>query len=186
LIQRELLVRRCLSLAVVVILYAAPAAALDLPTRKPGLWEIKMTPMLSETAMLPPVTAEHCIDAETDRLMNITGGSMQPEMCSKQDVQKEGSTFVANSVCEMGPMKMRWRAVLSGDFNSAYTVKTTMKQDGKPVQGIPAEDAMTIDAKWIGACKPDQKPGDMIMAGRKTNVRDLQNVPGRPSPAPKR
>src|ERR1700704_6069298 len=139
-----------------------------------------MTPMLSETAMLPPVTAEHCIDAETDRLMNITGGSMQPEMCSKQDVQKEGSTFVANSVCEMGPMKMRWRAVLSGDFNSAYTVKTTMKQDGKPVQGIPAEDAMTIDAKWIGACKPDQKPGDMIMAGRKTNVRDLQNVPGRP------
>jgi hypothetical protein len=26
----------------------------------------------------------------------------------------------------------------------------------------------------------DQKPGDMIMAGRKLNVRDLQNMPGIP------
>ena len=39
---------------------------------------------------------------------------------------------------------------------------------------------MTVDAKWMGACKADQKPGDMIMAGRKINVRDLQNMPGPP------
>ena len=42
---------------------------------------------------------------------------------------------------------------------------------------------MTIDAKWMGACKADQKPGDMIMAGRKLNVRDLQNLPAMPGPA---
>ena len=38
---------------------------------------------------------------------------------------------------------------------------------------------MTIEAKWLGACKADQKPGDMIMAGgRKMNIRDLQNCQG--------
>ena len=36
---------------------------------------------------------------------------------------------------------------------------------------------MTIDAKWMGACAADQKPGDMIMAGgRKVNIRDMQNM----------
>jgi hypothetical protein len=39
---------------------------------------------------------------------------------------------------------------------------------------------MTIEAKWTGACKADQKPGDMIMAGRKINIRDLQKLPGMP------
>ena len=30
---------------------------------------------------------------------------------------------------------------------------------------------MTIAAKWLGACKADQKPGDIIMAGgRKFNI----------------
>jgi hypothetical protein len=36
---------------------------------------------------------------------------------------------------------------------------------------------MTIEAKWLNACKPDQKPGDMIMAnGRKINIVDMQNM----------
>ena len=39
---------------------------------------------------------------------------------------------------------------------------------------------MTIEAKWTGACKPDQKPGDVIMGnGMKMNVSDMQKgVPG--------
>jgi len=39
---------------------------------------------------------------------------------------------------------------------------------------------MTIDAKWLSACAADQKPGDMIIAGRKMNIRDMPNVPGMP------
>ena len=34
---------------------------------------------------------------------------------------------------------------------------------------------MTIEAKWTGPCKSDQKPGDVIMPnGMKMNVGDLQ------------
>jgi hypothetical protein len=102
-------------------------------------------------------------------------------MCSKQDVQKVGSTFVVDSVCKIGQGTTTSHSVVSGDFNSAYTVKVTSKREGGPaVPGMPADgtSAMTIDAKWLSACAADQKPGDMIIAGRKINVRDMQNLGG--------
>ncbi len=172
-----------LSLVAIAMLWTASSMALDLPTRKPGLWVLKLTPLDPALAGMPAVTAEHCIDAATDKLMSITVGSMRPEFCSKQDVQKVGDSLVAISTCQMGPFKSRWRAVLKGDFDSAYTADVTMKQEGEPVAGIPAEDHTLIDAKWAGPCKPDQKPGDMIMAGRKSNVYDLQGQPRTPGGA---
>jgi uncharacterized protein DUF3617 len=169
---------RRVSLIAFALVCAQPAAALDLPARTPGLWEIKMT---LEGRNIPMPTAQHCIDAETDKLMNSIGGSMQKDMCSKQDVQKVGSTIVVDSVCKIGQGTTTSHSVVSGDFNSAYTVKVTSKREGGPaVPGMPADgtSTMTIDAKWLGACAADQKPGDMIIAGRKINVRDMQNLGG--------
>jgi hypothetical protein len=43
---------------------------------------------------------------------------------------------------------------------------------------------MTMAAKWLGPCKSDQRPGDMIMAnGTKINVLDMQKRGGPPVPA---
>jgi len=168
--------RRKLICAAAVILAATPAVALDLPARKAGLWEIKT---VMDGGNQPAQVAQHCIHAETDKLMNSIGGDMRKEACSKQDVQKVGSTYVIDSVCMFGPMTSTSHGVVSGDFNSAYTVKVTSKRDGGPnLPGMPAggTSTMTIEAKWLGACAADQKPGDMILAGgRKVNVRDLQN-----------
>jgi hypothetical protein len=182
--RTELRMRKALPLAVVAFFCAAPALtpaftpalALDLPARKAGLWEIKMA---FEGRNLPAQSMEHCIDAETDKLMNSIGGNMRQDMCSKQDVQKSGDTIVVDSVCKIGPTTTTSHAVVTGDFNSAYTVKVTSKREGGPaVPGMPAEGTsnMTIEAKWLGACKADQKPGDMIVAGRKINIRDMQNM----------
>ena len=172
--------RKALPLAAIAVLCAAPAMmpalALDLPARKAGLWEIKMA---FEGRNLPAQTVEHCIDAETDKMMNSIGGNLQKEACSKQDVTKVGNTIVVDSVCKFGQSTTTSHGVVSGDFNSAYTVKVTSKREGgAPAPGMPAESTsnMTIDAKWLGACKADQKPGDMIIAGRKINVRDMQNM----------
>jgi uncharacterized protein DUF3617 len=187
--------RRSITLLAFALISIVPATALDLPARKPGLWEIKMA---FEGRNLPPQTVEHCIDAETDKLMNSVGGGMRQEACSKQDVQKVGTTIVVDSVCKAGAVTITSHGVVTGDFNSAYTVKVTSKREGgPPTPGMSADGTsnMTIDAKWAGACKPDQKPGDMIMAGRKFNIRDMQKmqgargtppaaVPGAP-PAPK-
>ena len=163
---------------------AAPAAAQDLPPRKAGLWEIKMT---TEGHNMPANTSEHCIDAETDKLMSSMGDNMRQDMCSKRDVKKVGNTIVVDAVCKFGPMTITSQSVASGDFNSAYSVKVTTKREGGPViPGMPADgkSSMSIDAKWMGACKADQKPGDMIMAGRKFNIRDMQNAQGMPGAPP--
>ena len=36
---------------------------------------------------------------------------------------------------------------------------------------------MTLEAKWLGACKADQKPGDIVMpGGMKMNVKDMEKL----------
>src|SRR5579871_3588446 len=135
--------RSYLSAAVLILVGAAPAAAIDMPARKPGLWELKMT---FEGRSLPPQTMQHCVDAETDKLMNNVGGGMQQNACSKQDVQKVGNTLVVDSVCKIGSATTTSHAIVTGDFNSAYTVKVTSKRDGAAAPGMPAngESNMTI------------------------------------------
>ena len=71
-------------------------------------------------------------------------------MCSKPDVQKIGDTIIVDSTCKIGPLRHQLAAVITGDFNSAYTVKVVSKQEGPAIPGMPAERTMTIDAKWIG------------------------------------
>jgi hypothetical protein len=177
--------------AVLALLLASPAVAQEappeMPPRKAGLWEVKMT---MEGSGMPPQTSQQCIDAETDKLMNTFGGGMRQLMCSQQEVKRMGTGIVVSSTCEMGGMKMTSVGVITGDFESAYTVKVTSKRQGGPAKAGPAETKMHLDAKWLGACKADQKPGDMIMPGGvKVNILDLQNMPmpgGRPPGAPKR
>jgi hypothetical protein len=167
--------RRSILALLAIGLANPPAAAEDLPARRVGLWEMRMT---VEGSNAKPQVSEHCIDAETDKQMQSLG-SMGKDLCGKQDVRRVGSTLVVESVCKLGPMTTSSRAEISGDFNSAYTVKVSSKREGGPsAPGLGRDGNVTIEAKWTGACKADQKPGDMIMAdGRKINVRDLQSLP---------
>ena len=161
--------------AVPLLLCVSPAFALDMPPRKAGLWELKMS---MEGRSMPMQTFQHCIDAATDKAMNDVGGGMRAEQCSKQDMQRTGNTITVDSVCNFGGATTTSRAVVTGDFNSAYTVKVSSKREGGPaVPGMPAETNMTIEAKWLGACKADQKPGDMIMSnGVKMNINDMKGA----------
>ena len=59
--------RRCLPAFVLAVVCATPAAALYLPARKAGLWEIKMT---LEDAKVPGPAMQQCVDAATDKLLH--------------------------------------------------------------------------------------------------------------------
>jgi len=73
-------------------------------------------------------------------------------------------------------MSMTSHSDIVGDFDSAYTVKTTSHSEHGP-SGLPRDSTMTIEAKWLGACKPDQKPGDIVMPGGfKINIRDAEKL----------
>src|SRR5215469_12120447 len=83
------------------VLTTSAALALDMPARKPGLWQLSIK---FEGRNLPPQVVKHCIDAATDREMSTIGSSTQKQMCTKQDVQKIGDTIVVDSTCKFETM----------------------------------------------------------------------------------
>jgi hypothetical protein len=171
---------RVLILAVIAV-GVCPAAALDFPTRKPGLWELKTS---AEGQSAASQVMKQCVDTATDEQLRSFGASMTAKMC-EQEVKREGDNFITDAVCRMGPITMRTQSVTTGDFNSAYTTKTTTKQEGGlTMPGMGGSSATTIEARWIGPCEPGQRPGDIIMAnGMKMNIIDMKKFMPSDTPA---
>jgi hypothetical protein len=154
--------------------FVSSAAAVDMPSRKPGLWDLKMD---FEGRQAPARSMKQCIDAATDKMMNSPGSNpMSREQCSKKDVQQVGGTIVVDSICKIGTVTNVSHAVVSGDFNSNYTVKVETQQQGVPASATK----MSIAAKWVGPCASGQRPGDMMIEGMTINILDMQRggMPG--------
>src|SRR5664279_862029 len=169
------LLRFCLGASLLTLAAAPEARAVEIPVRKAGLWELKM---LNSGSPLPEMTMQHCTDETTDKAMTDAASPMAKDMCSKNDMQKTATGYVNDSVCKVGGMSITSHAETTGDFNSAYTVKSTSHTEGGPA-AAPHDATTTIEAKWLGACKADQKPGDIVMPGGfKMNVKDMQKLKG--------
>jgi len=169
----------CLCSGALAMLSAAGANADDLPTRKAGLWEMKI---VKTGSPLPEMTMQHCTDEATDKDMNNTVQPMAKQICSKQEVKKTATGYVSDSVCSVAGMTMTTHAEIVGDFSSGYTVTSNSHSEGGPAS---LRDVTTkIEAKWLGACKPDQKPGDIVMPGGfKMNIHDMDKLKGLIQPA---
>jgi hypothetical protein len=162
-----------LALGLFALLPLSEAAADDLPVRKAGLWEMKV---MRAGSPRPDMTMQHCTDETTDKEMSTAFSPMSKEICSKKDIQKTATGFVSDSVCGIAGVSITSHSEIVGDFNSAYTVKTTAHSDGGPA-AMKGDHVTTIEAKWLGACKPDQKPGDIMMpSGLKMNIHDMDKL----------
>src|ERR1035438_3759754 len=145
-----------------LLLFAAPALALDLPTRKAGLWEIKM----NFEGRNGTQVMKQCIDQATDKMMNNNfGGGTRLEGCSKQDMKNSGGTITIDSICKFGEATSTTHMVITGSFESDYTMElTSTREGGRPLPGAKPgaeKTQMTIAAKRLGAREAGQKPGDI-------------------------
>src|SRR3954469_3077924 len=166
---------RCSTILVTLSICGAPALALELPTRKAGLWELKM---LRAGSAAPEMTMQHCTDETTDKQMTTSLSPMAKQNCAKNDTQKTATGYVTDSVCSYGGATMTSHSEVTGDFNSAYSVKVTSHNDNAPA-GAPRDADMTLQAKWLGACAADQKPGDIVMPGGfRMNITDMEKLKG--------
>lgn len=167
--------RRRLALIALCLACAAQASALDMPARKAGLWELKMA---FADGTLPARVMQQCIDAASDKLMNTGFGGGAQENCAKQDVQNVGGTMVIDSICKFGAATTTSHAVVTGKFDSAYSIDITSTRQGAPAPGMPATGSthMTMEAKWLGPCAAGQRPGDVITNGHTINMLDLQKM----------
>jgi hypothetical protein len=162
----------CAACALLALLPAEATAADPLPIRKAGLWEIKM---VRTGSPIPDITMQHCTDETTDKDMNGLVSPTAQQMCSKQDIRKTATGYVSDTICNIAGRSVASHSEVVGDFNSGYTVTTVSHSEGGPA-GV-RDTTSKIEAKWVGACKPDQKPGDIVMpGGHKMNVMDVQRL----------
>ena len=169
-------------LATPAVLVAAPASAQDMPTRKAGLWEIKIGGGPGGGTVM-----QQCTDAATDKALTSSAGAAGQQDCAKRDIKKTANGMVIDSVCTVVGRTVTSHIEVIGSFDSNYTMTITSDGGGARPAGVPGPVSMTMDAKWVGPCKADQRPGDMIMpGGMKINVTDMQRLrggaPGGPPP----
>jgi hypothetical protein len=147
------------------------ADAAELPTRKPGLWEIKIK---ITGGVMPTAKMLHCTDEKTDREMSTMFNPMRPLACEKREVGRVEDYYTIDSICRFEGKSVTMHSDVKGDFTSKYTVITetkTREEEGTE----PTITDMTLEATYLGACKPSQKPGDVTMAGGMTvNIKDLE------------
>ena len=143
--------------------------------RKAGLWEIKMgSPSARGGA---PMAMQYCVGPKDDALMQQHGPGARPQNCTNNQ-RRDGSKIIGESVCRHGGTTTTTRVVMTGDFSSSYHGDVTTTFD--PPRRDSRETRSTIDARWLGACKPGQKPGDVIMPGMPggMNMNDMmKNMP---------
>ena len=160
--------RRIGAAAVLVLAGAIPALAAEIPARKAGLWEIRTS---LESRGGAGMTVQQCSDAATDQMMMSSGGPLAQGACPRRDVKRSGNTVTIDSTCTFKDRTATTHAVITGSFDSAYTMTVTSQSDAMPGGKM----TMTMEGKWLGPCAADQKPGDMIMGGGlKLNILEMQ------------
>jgi hypothetical protein len=163
----------CLMACLLASLPAFLARADDLPMRKAGLWEMKVTRIGS---VLPALTTQHCTDEVHEKDMSTSFLPLSKETCSRHEIAKTATGYVGDYTCAVGGVMITSHADITGDFNSAFTVKSTTHTE-RGDSGPKYDNATTIEARRLGACKPDQKPGDIVMPGGfKLNVKDAEKL----------
>jgi hypothetical protein len=165
--------------SILVLICAMPALAAELPSRKPGLWQVKTSIGSSN----PALVMQQCIDATTDQMMQSSAGPFAPAACPGRDVQRSENSITIDSTCAVGGRAATAHSVITGSFDSAYTMTVTSQSPDIP----DGKMTMTMDAKWLGPCAAGQKPGDVIMSnGMKINVPEMEKrgiSPGIPEPS---
>jgi hypothetical protein len=166
--------------AVLLLAGAALARADELPSRKPGLWEVRTSFANRVGASL---TVKQCIDAATDQMLMSIAGPLAQSACAKRDVQRSGDATTIDSTCTLGDKAATARAVITGSLDTAYTMTVTAEGEAMP----GGRQTMTVTARWLGPCAADQKPGDVIMGnGLKLNIPDMQKAgPSQGIPLPR-
>jgi len=160
--------------SILVVICATPALATELPSRKPGLWEVKTS---IENRSAQPI--RQCIDATTDQMMQSIAGPFSLAACPKRDVQSSADSITVDSTCSIGGKTATAHAVINGSFEGAYTMTVTSQGDDLPGGKM----VMTMEGRWLSPCAANQKPGDIILSnGRTINLLEAQkhvpsNVP---------
>lgn len=152
-------------------------SAQELPRRKSGLWEITMENSAAPKGR-PARVMTQCVDAAKDDIARQMGQQMEKDnKCSKSRITQLPGRISFESACDFGESKMTAQTMITGDFNSSYKMEIKSKYS-PPMMGM-SESTTVMDAKFVGACKPGMRAGDVSMpgmpAGMTMNIYDMMD-----------
>lgn len=135
----------------------AAAASADAPAApKEGLWEMK-----TSAAGMPQAQAvKLCVGAPQPGANPFTPPPAAGQACSKNAVTKIADGYQIDSECTANGMTATSKGTVTGDFASAYKIEMATKMGGPNVPAAAQQEIKTvIDAKYLGECPADLKPG---------------------------
>jgi hypothetical protein len=163
------------TLAVVAALAAGSASAIDIPPVKTGLWETTIT---RDGVAAKATAMKMCMNNAVQKEMMDAGMGTMKEMCSKNDVRREGNRMYGDSVCKFGESTVKSTSVTTFAADTRY--RSEIKTSYAPPLNGRSSGTTVVDAKWTGPCPAGMQPGDVTLPdGRIINTRP---APGAPAP----
>jgi len=137
---------------------AGPAFSFGRPQPKLGLWKLTIS---TDDGPGISFTGEMCIDAQTQRSAFEVSPRARSRNCTEPKFSPNpGGGVVFDGTCKVNDRVITSHGVATGDFSNAYSVDMTTRMD-PPLPGGLGGGRSRIDARWAGACKPGQRPGQM-------------------------
>ena len=149
--------------------FAASAQGADPPILKSGLWEVLRTSTQQPERKIQTMM---CLDDSVQAQMRDFGMGAAKEMCAQTVPSIEGNRMTVTATCKLGQTTLKSSAVTTFNGNTSYHMDSSATYD--PPLGTMKDMKMSIDAKWVGACKPGQQPGDITLeTGQTVNVKQM-------------
>ena len=150
----------------------------SLPARKSGLWEVTVRSddlvlRRQGQAQQRPQTVQMCTSAEAEPVMLfavVPGQTDCHEVRVTRRARNAGGGYDISTVCYVHDNRVDAHMDLRGDLESAYSGSYSVKYTRTPLQNTGR---MVFEGRWMGACKPGQRAGDMVLPnGVTVNVVD--------------
>lgn len=146
------MMKRMLSGLCLSALLAAPALAVNLPARTPGLWQSTSSvtgPDGKPVAGVPVVVTVSCVDALDDQGFFTS----QKSACSSLTITGSGNSFAIDGVCAQqgGTVNIHETLLYSGP--QALLLTATYN-------GPSGQMTVTSQMQWKGQCLAGMRPGD--------------------------
>ena len=144
-------IRLALSVAAMLMSAVVLAGDDEMPTQKPGLWQVTMT-----NAKNGSRSFKMCQDAASVAAGKASADA-QLKNCSKNSLRREGNTWIADNECTMSGMHVVSHSEMTAHGDEAYHTQV------QSTYGSGKAETTTIDHKYLGACESGQKAGVPIV-----------------------
>lgn len=130
-----------------------------LPERKAGLWELATT--MDEGLGPRDQTLTLCVDADMEHNTVQASAVEHAQQCSKYEVTREGDKTIVDMSCQYASRHVVSRTEMSGDFQSAMSVKIESTTSGEQSgQTVVVKRTITQTGKYLGASCGDLIGGE--------------------------